>query len=95
MNIEEKIKDIVRQGAGIVYNDDGPGTGGPGYATPETIKEMIEAGDFADAEIVPLDADLQKYSFESVECPLCDETEWIQIEFSRKDNGYHQIAWIW
>jgi hypothetical protein len=94
--IKSVIRDIINQGAGIVYADAGNGSGGPGYAGPDTLQEMLDAGDFDDVSIVNLDRELLDSSFKLVgQDP--EDTDWVQIEFSwgEGDNPYHQIAWIW
>ena len=93
-DIKAAIEGIIGDGAGIVYTDDGSGSGGPGYASPDCLRGMIDTGSFDDAVVVALDLDLARDSFAS-QCAFDAGTDWTQIEYDYGDNGYRQIAWIW
>lgn len=93
--IKQLIKEICRDGAGIVTTDNGNGSGGPGFVEPDTLSELLSAGEFDDAEQVAFDESLARESFGLVGVDYDADTAWIQIEFSRNNDGYHHIAWIW
>lgn len=94
----EQIKNIligiVNDQCGIILNDKGSGSAGPGYAGPDMIAKMLENGDFEDTEVVDFDAELARDSFAG-QCEFDKATEWTQIEFNFGENGYRLIAWIW
>ena len=94
----EQIKNILtgiaNDQCGIILNDAGSGSAGPGYAGPDMIIEMLENGDFEDATVVDFDEELARDSFAG-QCEFDEDTDWTQIEFNFRDNGYRQIAWIW
>ncbi|MFX0200516.1 MAG: hypothetical protein ACFFCW_30730 [Candidatus Hodarchaeota archaeon] len=96
MDIKKIIKRIIDDQVGMIYTDAGNGSGGPGFAEPDTLQEMLDLGNFDDAEIVDFDREL----FEDAAGGIAsvDDTEWVQIEFNWSDetqNPYHQIGWIW
>ena len=94
----EQIKNILtgiaNDQCGIILNDLGSGSAGPGYAGSDMIVEMLENGDFEDATVVDFDEELTRNSFAG-QCEFDEDTDWTQIEFNFSGNGYRQIAWIW
>jgi len=95
INIPARIREIADDGCGVVLNDEGNGSGGPNYADPDTLREMLEAGSFADAVQVPCDEELRRATFGALEMGDDEQTHWVQIEFGRLDDGYYHIAWLW
>ena len=92
--IKQAVESIINDGAGIIFTADGSGSGGPGYADPDTLREMIDNGDFDDAAVVDMDVQLARDSFAG-QCEFDPDTDWTQIECNYGDNGYRQIMWIW
>jgi len=92
--IIQAIENIISDGAGMVYTDDGSGCGGPGYLDADSLRGGIDTGTFDDAVVVDMDAELARDSFAG-QCEFDEDTEWTQIEYGYGDNGYRQISWIW
>ena len=92
--IKMMIASIIHEGSGVVYTDEGSGSGGPGFADAETLQDMLDIGAFDDAIAVDMDESLAIDSFAN-QCEFDKDTDWTQIEYSYDDNGYNQIAWIW
>jgi hypothetical protein len=94
--IKSIIESIISDNSGMLYTDAGGGSGGLGYADSETLREMLEAGDFDDAEQVELDHGLCLNTFFSAIGGQFDHgAAWVQIEFDRGENNYRVIGWIW
>jgi len=91
--IKMMIASIIHEGSGVVYTDEGSGSGGPGFADAETLQDMLDIGAFDDATQVPMDFNLARSSF-AHQCEFDRTTVWIQIAYSVRSLGYNQIAWI-
>lgn len=94
--IKIMIENIIGDGSGIVYDDIGQGCGGPGFAGPDTLQDMLDTGCFDDAVKVPYDkATLKSAVWDEVAIDI-DGTIWTQIEFNFSDSDdYYMIAWVW
>jgi hypothetical protein len=92
--VKKTIEAIINDGSGMIYTDDGSGSGGPGYADGDTLREMMDRGDFDDAVVVEMDEALARDSFAG-QCEYDEDTEWTQIEYGYGDNNYRRIGWIW
>ena len=94
--IKRLIRNIIQDNTGIIYNDTGNGAGGPGFADPDTLQEMLAAGNFDDAIEVACDINALRDSICDGVAVDIDGTDWRQIEFNYSDcTDYNMIAWIW
>lgn len=94
--IKSRIREIADNGFGMVYDDVGSGCAGPGYADPDTLIRMLEAGDFDNAEIVKLEEDRAEEAFGMVGLDYWAGANYLQLEFAGiVDTGYCQVFWIW
>lgn len=94
INIKNMVQAIALDNSGIVYNDDGNGCAGPGYANSQCLQDMLDAGDFDEAEIEPLNVALMAESFKAAGAALDHDTDWVQVRFAQADD-YSQVCWIW
>ena len=92
MDIKKTLKNMAKYGEGIILNDAGSGSGGPNFGD---IMEMMDAGDFDDAEFIQLDKDLLRDTAEALDVEINDTDDWRQIEFNFGDNNYRQIGWVY
>ena len=98
--IVKRLQEIASEGCGVFSTDAGQGCAGPLFLYSQDIYDEIEAGEFRNTEIVPLDKDLFVDTVlalhQDIEKLLRDE--WTQVEYGWEDstsNPYHKILWIW
>lgn len=94
--IEMMVQAIADDGCGIVYDDAGSGCAGPGYAGPDTIREMLVLGDLRGAVVEPLDEARMCAAFRAAGVALDRGTQWLQVSTPAPHPGaYRKTFWIW
>lgn len=91
--IRRRLQDLAAKGHGVVFTDAGSGSAGPGYADSATLRQMLEAGDFEEAEVEPLSAPLQAVSFAAAGAHLDSQAAWAQIRYAWRPH-YSQVCWL-